>query len=141
MASGNTFIKKNAMPDRVESLRQVDRGKNRPRTRLGFVKPIQNGVRKIKNLIKSRPSRAETGLAGKEKVELDSRKESRRDRMMRSNSFETQKVRQIGRKEARKYRGFLIFLRRCFSDGRKIMQRPGKIEYVKKIHARARKVL
>ena len=33
-------------------------------------------------------------------MELDSRKKSRRDRMMRSNSFDTQKVREIGRKEA-----------------------------------------
>ena len=31
-------------------------------------------------------------------MELDSRKKSRRDRMMRSKSFEMQKVREIGRK-------------------------------------------
>ena len=39
-------------------------------------------------------------------MELDSRKKSRRDRMMRSNSFETQEVREIGRKEAGESRGF-----------------------------------
>ena len=38
-------------------------------------------------------------------MELDSRKKSRRDRMMRSNSFETQEVREICRKEARESRG------------------------------------
>ena len=41
-------------------------------------------------------------------MELDSTKKSRRDRMMRSKSFDTQKVREIGRKEARESRGFLI---------------------------------
>ena len=39
-------------------------------------------------------------------MELDSRKKSRRDRMMRSKSFETLKVREIGRKEAGELRGF-----------------------------------
>ena len=33
---------------------------------VGFAKPIQNGQRKIKNLINGRPSRAEIGLMGKE---------------------------------------------------------------------------
>ena len=33
-------------------------------------------------------------------MELDSRKMSRRDSMMRSNSFDTQEVREIDRKEA-----------------------------------------
>ena len=41
-------------------------------------------------------------------MELDSRKKSRRDRMMRSKSFETQKVREISRKEAGELRGFPI---------------------------------
>ena len=41
-------------------------------------------------------------------MELDSRKKSRRDRMMRSNSFDTQEVREIGRKEAGETRGFPI---------------------------------
>ena len=39
-------------------------------------------------------------------MELDSRKKRRRDRMMRSNSFDTQEVREIGRKEAGESRGF-----------------------------------
>ena len=38
---------------------------------------------------------AETGLAGREN-EIDSRKKSRPDRMIRSKSFETQEVREIG---------------------------------------------
>ena len=41
-------------------------------------------------------------------MELDSRKKSRRDRMMRSNGFETQEVREIGRKEAEESRVFPI---------------------------------
>ena len=79
-------------------------------------------------------------------MELDSIKKSRRDRMMRSKSFETQKVREIGRKEAGESRGFSYLVdennRRCLPYGRKGMRSPGKIEDVKKkIHARARKVL
>ena len=41
-------------------------------------------------------------------MELDSRKKSRRDRMMRSKSFEMQEVREIGQKEAGESRGFPI---------------------------------
>ena len=41
-------------------------------------------------------------------MELDVRKKSRRDRMMRSKSFDMQEVREIGRKEAGKLRGFPI---------------------------------
>ena len=41
-------------------------------------------------------------------MELDFRKNSRRDIMMRSNSFDTQEVREIGRKETGESRGFLI---------------------------------
>ena len=41
-------------------------------------------------------------------MELDSRKKSTPDRMMRSNSFETQQVREIGRKEAGESSGLPI---------------------------------
>ena len=41
-------------------------------------------------------------------MELDYRKKSRRDRMMRLNSFETQEVREIGRNKVKESRGFLI---------------------------------
>ena len=41
-------------------------------------------------------------------MELDSKKKSRRDRMMRLKSFDTQEVREIGRKEAGESRGFPI---------------------------------
>ena len=41
-------------------------------------------------------------------MELDSRKKSRRDRMMRLKSFEIQEVRKIGQKEARESSGFPI---------------------------------
>ena len=77
------------MPDRVKSFGEIDSRQDRPRARPGFVKPIRNGPRKVQNLIECRPSRAETGLTG-ERMELDSRKKRRRDRMMRSNSFDTQ---------------------------------------------------
>ena len=73
-------------------------------------------------------------------MELDSRKKSRRDRMMCSNSFDMQKVREIGQKEAGESRGFPISW--MGKNRRKEMQKPGKIEDVKKkIHARARKMI
>ena len=50
---------------------------------------------------------AETGLAGREN-EIDFKKKSKQDKMMRLNSFETQEVREIGRKEAGESRGFSI---------------------------------
>ena len=73
-ASRNKFEEKDGMPDRGESFRKVDRSKDRPRARLGFVKPIRNGLKKIKNLIESRLYRAKTGLAGS-KNEVRSKKE------------------------------------------------------------------
>ena len=39
-------------------------------------------------------------------MELNFRKKSRLDRMVRSKSFDTQEVREIGRKEAGESRGF-----------------------------------
>ena len=69
------------MPDRVKSFQEINSRQDRPRAQPGFVKPIRNGLRKEQNLIESKTSRAETGLAG-ERMELDSRKKSRRDRMM-----------------------------------------------------------
>ena len=54
------------MPDRVKSFIEVDSSKNRPRTRHGFVKPIRNGVTKIKNSNQRRPTKAETGKASRE---------------------------------------------------------------------------
>ena len=66
------------MLDKVESFQAVDSSKYRPRTSLEFVKSIQNGLRKIKNLIKSKPSTAETGLAGRENgVRLQKEKSTR----------------------------------------------------------------
>ena len=58
-------------------------------------------------------------------MELDSRKKRRRDRMMRLNSFDTQEVREIGRKEAGESRGFPHLVngnnRRCLPNGREGM--------------------
>ena len=65
-ASRNKFMEKGGMPDRVKCFREIDSRENRPRARTGFVKPIQNGLRKVQNLIEYRPNKAETGLAGRE---------------------------------------------------------------------------
>ena len=65
-ASRNEFVKKGGMPDRVQSFGEIDSRQDRPRARPGFVKPIRNGLRKVQNLIECRPTRAETGLAGRE---------------------------------------------------------------------------
>ena len=65
-ACRNEFMEKGRMPDRVKSFREIDSRENRPRVWPGFVKPIRNGLRKIQNLVWSRPSRAETGLVGRE---------------------------------------------------------------------------
>ena len=56
-------------------------------------------------------------------MELDSRKKSRRDRMMHSNSFDTQEVREIGRKEAGQSRGFPILWMGIIED---VFQMEGK---------------
>ena len=64
-ASQNKFEEKGGMPDRVKSFREIDSRQDRPRARPGFVKPIRNRLRKVQNLIKCKPSRAETGLAGR----------------------------------------------------------------------------
>ena len=56
-------------------------------------------------------------------MELDSRKKSRRDRMMRSNSFDTQEVREIGRKEVGESRGFPIW---CMGIMEDVFQMEGK---------------
>ena len=65
-ASRNEFVEKGGMSDRFKSFREMDSSEDRPIVRLGFVKPIRNGLRKVQNLIKCRPSRAETGMAGRE---------------------------------------------------------------------------
>ena len=56
-------------------------------------------------------------------MELDSRKKSRRDRMMHLKIFETQEVRETGRKEAGESRGFLIVWMGIIED---VFQMEGK---------------
>ena len=56
-------------------------------------------------------------------MEVDSRKKSRRDSMMRSNSFDTQEVREIGRKKAGESRGFPILWMGIIED---VFQMEGK---------------
>ena len=56
-------------------------------------------------------------------MELDSRKKSRRDRMMRSNSFDTHEVREISWKEAGESRGFPIL---CMGKIEDVFQMEGK---------------
>ena len=63
-ASRNEFMVEGGMPDRVKSFREINSRQDRPIARPGFVKPIRNGLRKVQNLIKYRPSRAKIGLSG-----------------------------------------------------------------------------
>ena len=93
------------MPDRVKSFGEIDSRQYRPRARPGFVKPIQNGLRKEQNLIKCRRPGRKPAWRGK-RMELDSRKKRKRHKMMRSNSFNSLEVREIDRKEAGESRGF-----------------------------------
>ena len=50
-ASQNKLVEKGRMPDRVKVFREIDSRQNRPIAWSGFVKPIQNGLRKVQNLI------------------------------------------------------------------------------------------
>ena len=50
-ASRNEFIEKGGMPDGVKSFGEINSGEDRPRTRLGFVKPIREELSKKQNLI------------------------------------------------------------------------------------------
>ena len=56
-------------------------------------------------------------------MKLDSRKKSRRDRMMRSKSFETRQMREINRKEAGESSGIPILLMEIIED---VFQMEGK---------------
>ena len=56
-------------------------------------------------------------------MELDCRKKSRQNRMMRSNSFDTQEVREIDRKEAGESRGYPILCMEIIED---VFQMEGK---------------
>ena len=79
-------------------------------------------------------------------MELDSRKMSRWDKMMCSNSFDTQEMREIGQKKAGESRSFSILCMEIIED---VFQMEGKecedqerLKMLKKkIHARARKML
>ena len=56
-------------------------------------------------------------------MELDSRKKSRQVRVMRSKSFDTQEMREIGRKEAGESRGFPFLCMGIIED---VFQMEGK---------------
>ena len=56
-------------------------------------------------------------------MELNSRRKSRRDSIMRLNNFDTQEVKKIGRKEAGESRGFPILFMGIIED---IFQVEGK---------------
>ena len=64
--SRNKLVEKGGVPDRVKSFQEIDSREDRSRAWSGFVKPMQNGLRKEQNLIKSSPSRVESGLVGRE---------------------------------------------------------------------------
>ena len=65
-ANRNKFVEKGRVSDKVENLGEVNRCKNRLKAKLRFLLPLRNGLRKRQNLIEGRPSRAETGLGGRE---------------------------------------------------------------------------
>ena len=131
-ASRNKFMEKGGMPDRVKSFREINSREDRPRARPGFVKPIRNKLRKIRNLIWSGPSRAKPAWRG-ERMELDSTKKSKRDSMMRSNTFDTQEVREIGRKKARESRGFPILWMGTIANVFQMEQKESKVQEALKI--------
>ena len=56
-------------------------------------------------------------------MELDSRKKRRQDKMMQSNSFDMQEMREIGQKEAGESRGFPIV---CMGIMEDVFQMEGK---------------
>ena len=61
-------------------------------------------------------------------MELDSRKKSRRDRMMRSKSFDAQEVREIGWKKAGESRGFpILWMRKEWKMSFRLKERNIKI--------------
>ena len=77
-------------------------------------------------------------------MELDFRKKSRRDKIMHSKSLDAadERDRSQGIGRIKRLSHLMDVTNRCLPDGRKGMQRPGKIENVlEKIHARARKIL
>ena len=60
----NKLVEKSTMPDRVKSFGKIAIGMDYSRSCLGFIKPMQNVLRKIKNLVENRLTRVETDLAG-----------------------------------------------------------------------------
>ena len=61
-------------------------------------------------------------------MELDSTKKKRRNSMMRSKSFDTQEVREIGRKEAGESRGFPILWMEIMEDVFQMEEKEYKIQ-------------
>ena len=55
----NKFVEKSWMLDRNKSFKKVDSSKNCPRARLAYVKIIGNGLRTIKNVMKSGTNQGE----------------------------------------------------------------------------------
>ena len=87
------------MPDRVKSLGEVDSSKNR----LRLVKTIPNGLKKMVKIefdqkfdqkFDQEWAIPDGNRPDQERIELDSRKKSGWDRMLRSKSFGMQEVRQ-----------------------------------------------
>ena len=68
-ASRKKFMEKSGIPVRVESLGEINSSKNCRGSLFRFVKLIENGLRKVKYLIESRPTRTETD-AGENDVRL-----------------------------------------------------------------------
>ena len=115
-------MKNGRLSDRVESFREVDINKNRPRVRLWFVLNPSEMDRE-RNRTWSRVDRLGQKLAWRgERMELDSRKKSRRDRMMRSKNAGDERDRPEGSRRVERLSYFIdVNNRRCFPDGRKGM--------------------
>ena len=121
-ASRNEFMEKGGMPDRVKSFQEINSRKNCPKIGLGLLNPSE--MDRDRYRIWSSVDRPGRKLAWRgERMELDSGKKSRRDRMMRSNSFDTKEVREIGWKEAGESRGFSILWMGIIED---VFQMEGK---------------
>ena len=61
-----SFMENDGITDKVKRFREINIIEDHSRAQPGFDKPIRNGLRMIQNLIKSRSSMVETGLAGRE---------------------------------------------------------------------------
>ena len=73
-ASRNKLVEKSGVLDMVKNLGKFDSSKDCPRAMLGFVAPIRNGLRNIKNTIEGLPTRRKLAWQ-RERIDLRLQKE------------------------------------------------------------------